>query len=249
MRMIFDNGKVFQGDAVAVLRDLPAGLVDAVVTDPPYSTGGTHAAARQRDPTAKYQSTATAKHYPAMLGDGKDQRSYTLWATLWLTECWRIARPGAALLMFTDWRQLPVATDVVQAAGWIWRGLVVWHKPSARPMLGEFRRDAEYIVYAAKGPWQRVHDRCLPGIYRHTVNTADKVHLTSKPIPLIRDLLAVTPEGGTVLDPFLGGGTTALACIETGRRFVGIELSPEYVTVAADRIRQAEAAAPSSVGK
>ena len=101
----------------------------------------------------------------------------------------------------------------------------------------------------AKGPWQRVHDRCLPGIYRHTVNTADKVHLTSKPIPLIRDLLAVTPEGGTVLDPFLGGGTTALACIETGRRFVGIELSPEYVTVAADRIRQAEAAAPSSVGK
>ncbi|GAB7080829.1 DNA-methyltransferase [Megalodesulfovibrio paquesii] len=238
--MIFDNGKVFQGEAVTVLRDLPAASVDAVVTDPPYSSGGTHASARRRDPATKYQNTGTAKSYPAMLGDSKDQRSYALWATLWLAECWRIARPGAPLLMFTDWRQLPLASDVVQAAGWEWRGLVIWHKPSARPMLGEFRRDAEYVVYAVKPPFQRVHDRCLPGIFRHAVNTAAKVHLTSKPIPLIKDLLAVTPEGGTVLDPFLGGGTTALACIETGRQFVGVELSPEYAALAADRIRQAE---------
>ena len=42
-------------------------------------------------------------------------------------------------------------TDAIQAAGWMWRGIVVWHKPSARPMVGEFRRDSEFIVYASKG--------------------------------------------------------------------------------------------------
>jgi site-specific DNA-methyltransferase (adenine-specific) len=67
----------------------------------------------------------------------------------------------------------------------------------------------------------------------------DKVHLAGKPIDLLVELLAVTPGKGTVLDPFLGGGTTALACIKTGRRFVGVELSPEYYRVAGDQIRTA----------
>lgn len=61
----------------------------------------------------------------------------------------------------------------------------------------------------------------------------------AKPIPLLVDLLGVTPEGGTVLDPFMGGGTTALACLETGRRFVGVELSEAYFELTGERIRAA----------
>jgi site-specific DNA-methyltransferase (adenine-specific) len=68
----------------------------------------------------------------------------------------------------------------------------------------------------------------------------DKVHLTGKPLPLLVDLLGVAPDGGTVLDPFVGGGTTPLACIKTGRRFVGVELSVEYFVVAGRRIRDVE---------
>ena len=174
-----------------------------------------------------------------MLGDAKDQRSFTWWMTQWLCECWRIARDGAPLLVFTDWRQLPSVTDAVQAAGWMWRGLVVWHKPSARPMPGEFRRDAEYIVYGSKGRFQRNTSQCLPGVFRYPVNSSEKDHLTSKPIPLMAELMGVAPEGGTVLDPFLGGGSTALAAKATGRRCVGIELSPEYARIAAERIKTA----------
>ena len=54
-----------------------------------------------------------------------------------------------------------------------------------------------------------------------------KVHLTAKPVRLVKDLLAVSPEGATVLDLLLGGGTTAMACLETGRRFISVELSTE----------------------
>jgi site-specific DNA-methyltransferase (adenine-specific) len=70
------------------------------------------------------------------------------------------------------------------------------------------------------------------------LNPAAKVHLTSKPVGLVVDLLGVTPEGCTVLDPFMGGGTTALACIETGRRFVGVELSGEYNELTRARIME-----------
>lgn len=59
-----------------------------------------------------------------MLGDSKDQRSWTLWCTYWLSDCLRIAKDGAPLLAFSDWRQLPSMTDAVQAAGWIWREFV-----------------------------------------------------------------------------------------------------------------------------
>jgi len=233
---IFDNGILYQGDALAVLRDLPDGQIDAVVTDPPYSSGGLHAGARRADPAQKYQSTGTKRSYPPMLGDCKDQRSFALWATLWLSECWRLAKPGAPVLVFSDWRQVPVMTDAVQAAGFEWRGIVVWHKPSARPMLGSFRRDCEFVLHAVKTPAKAWTRRCFPGVYHHNVVASQKVHLTSKPLPLLVDLLGIAPEGGTVLDPFVGGGTTPLACIETGRRFIGVELSSEYYELAGERI-------------
>ncbi len=236
---IGDVATIIQGDALTVLRELPGESVDAVVTDPPYSSGGMTLTARQADPATKYQTSGTKRSYPAMLGDNKDQRSFTTWATLWLTECWRMARDGAPLLVFTDWRQLPSTTDAVQAAGWLWRGLVVWHKPSARPLLGEFRRDAEFLVYAVKRKASPATRNCLPGVLRHNVNPAEKVHLTGKPVALLCDLLAVTQPGGLVLDPFTGGGTTGMACMATGRRFLGIELSPEYHRIAADRIASA----------
>ena len=91
---------LYQGDALSVLRGLPAEHVDAVITDPPYNSGAATLSAKQADPAQKYQSTGTRKAYPTMLGDGRDQRSFTLWCTLWLTECWRSARMHAPLLVF-----------------------------------------------------------------------------------------------------------------------------------------------------
>ena len=243
---IFDNGILYNGDALAVLRELPDASVDAVVTDPPYSSGGLHAGARRVEPSKKYQSTGTKKTYPAMLGDLKDQRSFIMWATLWLSECWRATKPGAPVLVFSDWRQLPAMTDAVQAAGFEWRGIVVWHKPTARPMLGAFRRDAEFVVHAVHAPAKAHTRRCFPGVFAHRVVPADKVHLTGKPLPLLVDLLGVACEGGVVLDPFMGGGTTALACMQTGRRFIGVELSEAYFDLTSERIQCAEQVATSS---
>jgi DNA modification methylase len=241
-RVTFENGMLLQGDALTVLRELPDASIDAVVTDPPYSSGGLHAAARRADPAQKYQNSGTKRTYPPMLGDCKDQHSFMAWATMWLSECWRLAKPGSPCLVFSDWRQLPVLTDAIQAAGWEWRGIVVWHKPSARPMLGSFRRDAEFVIHAAKAPAKTFTRNCFPGVYKYSVNAAEKVHLTGKPLALLKDLLGVTLEGGTVLDPFIGGGTTPLACIETGRKFLGVELSNDYFELASERIHGAEVA-------
>ena len=62
--------------------------------------------------------------------------------------------------------------------------------------------------------------------------------MTEKPVPLLRDLLQISPEGGTVLDPFAGSATTAQACIETGRKFIGVELSDTYFETACERLKE-----------
>lgn len=231
-----DHVTLFHGDALSVLTTLPAASVGAVLTDPPYSSGGVTLGARQADPAQKYQQSGTKRQYPPMLGDAKDQRSWTMWCTLWLSECWRIAREGAPLMVFTDWRQLPALTDAIQAAGWMWRGVVTWDKRSGRPMLGRFRQQCEYVVFGTKGRFDAPSRVCLPGVYAHTVNPARKVHLTSKPVGLITDLLKVTRENADVLDPFMGGGSVGEACVATGRGYIGIELSPEYFGVSRARL-------------
>lgn len=222
---------LYQGDALDVLRSLPDASVDMLLTDPPYSSGGLTLSARQADPTHKYQASNVKRAYPAMLGDAKDQHSWMLWSTLWLSQCLRVARDGAVCLVFTDWRQLPSLTDAVQAAGWKWLGVIPWDKRSARPMVGKFRHQCEYIVFGVKGHFRPHSRQNLPGLYSYPVIPARKNHLTAKPVQLITDLLAIAPEGGSVLDPFMGGGSVGAACIATGHSYTGVELSPEYFDI------------------
>lgn len=229
--------RVIAGDVLNVLPTLPDASVDAVITDPPYSSGAATLAGKQAPVAKKYQNTGTLKSYPAFFGDQRDQRSFTYWITLWLAQCWRIARDKAPLLVFTDWRQLPAFTDAVQAAGWAWRGVVVWRKPGARPVLGEFRREAEFIVYARKGGYAgKSGDPCLPGVYSYPVVGAKKQHMTEKPLPLMYDLMQIVSAGGTVLDPFCGSGTTLAAAMISGRGGIGVELSAEYCRITENRL-------------
>ena len=241
MREVFvgESIRLYHGNALTILPKMPDASVDAVVTDPPYSSGGVSLSARQSDPAQKYQASGTARTYPPMLGDGKDQRSFTALAIFWLSECWRLAKDGSPILVFTDWRQLPSMTDALQATGWLWLGIVPWNKRSARPQIGKFRQQCEYVLFGSKGRFQPTSRACLPGVYEYPVITQLKVHLTSKPVPLLVDLLAVTAPGGTILDPFIGGGTTALAAMQTGRGCIGIELSEAYAAIAAKRLSEA----------
>jgi site-specific DNA-methyltransferase (adenine-specific) len=232
---------VRQGEALEILRTLPPGEVDAVVADPPYASGGTSNAERtELAPSTKYVTQGAAVAGPDFVGDNRDQRSHILWSTLWLEAARRASKPGAVAVVFSDWRQLPATTDAVQAGGWTWRGIVVWAKTRARPRRGAFRNASEFAVWATNGPFRPQHDApYLPGVIEATSPGRERVHFTQKPLALMEVLVAVAPPGGLVLDPFAGSGTTGVAAIRTGRRFVGIEYVPTYVTIARQRMQAA----------
>ena len=96
------------------------------------------------------------------------------------------------------------------------------------------------MLFATKGRFVAHTRACLPGVYSYPVISVQKVHLTSKPVALIEDLLAVTAPQASVPDPFMGGGSVGVACRESGRSHVGIELSEEYYAISRDRILQTE---------
>lgn len=238
--------RLIHGDCLEVLPTLDAESVDAVITDPPYSSGGAFrgdrmAPAKDKYPNRRLDVSGAPQLYSDFSGDNRDQRSYLLWCSLWLGECLRVTKPGGVCCLFTDWRQLPTTTDALQAGGWVWRGIVAWDKTEGgRPSMGRFKAQCEFIVWGSRGAMQeRKEVGCLAGVFRHVPNH-QKYHLAGKPEGLMRDLVAICPPGGKVLDPFAGSGTTLLACQQTGLSAIGIEKDAACVELA--RVRLAKAA-------
>lgn len=233
-----------RGDALQLLPTLDAASVDAIIADPPYCSGGTLSASRSADPADKYCQSGNTCGRPSFSGDNRDQRSFTYWCFLWLSACRDVCKESGYCLVFIDWRQLPAMTDAVQAAGWTWRGVVSWNKGrgARAPHKGFFRHQCEYVVWATNGSVPKLADRGpFDGCFDVSVKKSDKHHITGKPTELMRQLIRCAPPGGTVLDPFAGSATTAVACAHEGRKFIGFELSPEYFAIGSQRIRQATA--------
>lgn len=236
---------LYQGDCLDVLRSLPDGMYDAVITDPPYSSGGLTRGDRTQSVATKYVQSGSERFAGAgFAGDNRDQRSWDYWCTLWLAQCLRVTKPGGYLLAFIDWRQLPTLTDAVQAGGWVWRGILSWDKgPSARAAAQHyFRHQCEYVVWATHGPsqpsadWPPEGKGCYPGSYSVPVLQDDKYHVTGKPTDLMRRLVFCVPPGGEILDPFAGSGTTAVGSAIEGRRCTVIERDPAYCDIIRKRV-------------
>lgn len=238
--------QLFCGDCVGILPWVAPGSVDLVLTDPPYSSGGLFAGDRKQDTRKKYTDNdyQGASRFDSFSGDNMDQRSFTAFVRGVLAQCRLTAKPGGIAAVFTDWRQLPSVTDALQMAGWVWRGIVVWDKGNSRATPRRYRNDCEYVVWGTNGPRPAKMEPgapVYPGYYKcPIVNTKNKHHQTEKPVALLEQLIKICPEGGRVLDPFMGSGSTGVACARAGLEFIGIEYDPGYFETAKRRIEEAK---------
>lgn len=227
------DATLYLGDALEVLPALGPARFGGVLCDPPYSSGGASLTDRSRPTSAKYQSSENRGLYPEFQGDTRDQRSYLAWSTLWMSRARQLTAPGAICAVFSDWRQLPVTTDAMQCAGWVWRGVVPWDKTErGRPQMGRYRAQAEYVVWGTNGP-RPLKGPVAPGVFRLPVPHV-KHHIAGKPVALMEGLLSVMD--GPILDPFMGSGTVGLACGQLGLSYVGIEVEPAYYEIALNRL-------------
>lgn len=226
-------------DSIAHMQTLPAESFDAVITDPPYGSGGMTRPERMKSARDKYvdgRSSYAAASIP-MAGDNLLPEQWSENMRAFTRETCRLLAPGRPALIFIDWRNLYAIYSVVASAGLTARGLICWNKGrGARPWKGGFRKQTEFIHWSTKGS---VSGDCyLDGLFQHTTRTNNKRHISEKPLGLMRDLLQVATPGGGVLDPFAGSATTGVAAIERGCWFLGYEVVPEMFEIAVARLRE-----------
>jgi site-specific DNA-methyltransferase (adenine-specific) len=229
---------IYRGDCFDVLPHIAG--VGAVVTDPPYSSGGAFRGDRMGTTLQKYVSSdAEAQRSGfSFSGDNRDQRSFLAWCALWMNAASVATESGATIACFTDWRQLPTMTDAIQAGGWVWRGVGAWSKKFGRPRNGGFSSACEYLVWGTNGPLIE-SDRYPAGVFEaSSPSTADRQHITQKPESVIAWAMGNVRHGALVLDPFMGSGTTLVAAKANGLQAIGIEIEERYCEIAAQRLEQ-----------
>jgi site-specific DNA-methyltransferase (adenine-specific)/modification methylase len=190
------------------------GKVDAVITDPPYGISLTN-----HDTTGRFR----AMRDWTIANDDSLQVAEQVYS-------WAVHR-GLALLMFCS-PDLPIPGE--------WRNRLVWHKPGLG-MGGDpskcWRRDWELILIRKNKTLSGGRDSA---ILSYEIRPNEFLHPTQKPVGLMSYLIKKMGAAAP-LDPFMGSGTTGVAAIQLGRKFIGIEREPKYFDIACKRIEQAVA--------
>ncbi|HEV3262775.1 MAG TPA: site-specific DNA-methyltransferase, partial [Gemmataceae bacterium] len=147
---------------------------------------------------------------------------------------------GAHVYVFIDWRQTPNVYGMLESCGYRVNHCLVWAKTHFG-MGAYWRNQHENIVFASLGTPAAMLDRGRGSVIMHpNVPPQARVHPTEKPVGLIGSVIKAAP-GQTILDPFMGSGSTGVAAVKEGRHFVGIEIERRYFDLACKRIEEAYA--------
>jgi DNA modification methylase len=210
---IIGDCRLLLGDCLEILPTL--GKVDAVVTDIPYQLSQSSNGLRQLD-------------YGEWDGAGS---SALAMAAL------RCVSYAPTIVAFCHWNQLNAVADLYDNRSW---RPIVWVKSNPTVINGQhlFLPFGEMAYYGKlAGAW--FGGNCVPAVWRGSAPT-DREHPTQKPLPLMQWCAShVVPLSGICLDPFMGSGTTGVACVNLGRKFIGIEIEERYFDIAVRRIEEA----------
>ena len=210
--------KLMQGDCLELMKDIPDGSIDLIVTDPPY--------------LMNYRSNYRKVKYDYIIGDkdGKDLIAKSI------KEAYRVLKDNSAIYMFCSWHYVDFFKSEFEKYFKL-KNIIVWNKnnTSMGDLQGSYAPKHEFILFGHKGR------RLLEGFRYPDVleakRTGSKLHPTQKPVDLLEIFIKTSSkENDVVLDMFAGSGTTGVACKNLNRNFIGIELDEEYFKIAKERI-------------
>lgn len=243
-----DSSALYRGDCLELMEKIPAGSVDCVWTDPPYllSNDGITCVAGRMVKVNK--------------GDWDRSRGIDLdheFNRAWLAACYRVLKPNGSIWVSGTLHVYLSVGLAMQQIGYRILNDIVWEKPAPPPNLGCrcFTHATEILLWATKAEKGSRHrhtfhyeamkaengGKQMKNVWRIAPPAKGEKrlgkHPTQKPLALIaRCLRATTNKGDWVMDPFAGSGSTGVAALTLGRRFVGFEQNEEYALIAARRL-------------
>lgn len=230
--------KIICGDVVDVLKKIPDGSVDLIVTSPPYNLKNSTGNGMKDGRGGKWANAALQKGY-SNHDDCMPHDEYVKWQRDCLTQMMRIIPENGAIFYNHKWRVqgglLQDRQDILK--GFPVRQIIIWRRKGGFNFNpGYFVPTYEVIYLVAKPKFKLVPKANGYGDVWEFTQEMNNEHPAAFPVDLIDRIISST-TAKIVLDPFMGSGTTAISAINFGRDYIGIDLSPEYCKMAEERIK------------
>jgi len=227
---MLEINKIHQGDCLELMKKLDDESIDLIVTDPPYCVLGTNQGYRQEWDTFK------------------NLDEYFGFTKKWAEEIYRVLKQDSQCYVFFSQKYIYNFYKIIEKTKFEVKRLLIWFHPNlSKPTNKMWLWKYDPIFFLTKGKIKKFNcsfnknENCDVLKFAKPQSNFKKdfrYHPTSKPLELVKLLVKISSnEGNIVLDPFIGSGTTAVACKQLGRNFIGIELSPEYCKIANERLK------------
>lgn len=223
-------GKLINGGCLEYMRTLENESIDLIVTDPPYPTTSRGHAGNSGGMLQKEINKR-----------GKVFEHNNIDCTEYAPEFYRVLKDGSHCYVMTNHINLIKMLNVFTDCGFHFIKSLIWNK--GNKIMGQYYMSQfEYILFFRKGYGKKINNCGTADILsvpnKKTKDANGKnIHDTEKPVELMKILIEnSTQKGDIVLDPFVGVGATALACIESERDYIGIELDENYYNIAKERV-------------
>lgn len=232
-----------QGDCLELMKDISDKSIDLVITDPPYwhkkSPGKPYSQRKQPNTKSKFAQSELYNVNGVLMHNLSDFNGENIEDLL--KQLSRIMKKMNAYIFCND-------TQIAYYSMWAEKNkymfsILVWEKPLSIINKNRYSQNTEYIIriyeYGTglnkieKNEYYNKVKKCKP------INGKKKLHPTEKPTELINQIIELSSkENNIILDPFMGSGTTGVACKQLNRNFIGIELDEEYFNIAKKRIEE-----------
>ena len=225
--------ELIHGDCLVEMQNIPDKSIDLIVTDPPYRL------------TSRGSSGTMSGYWASSLSkQGKVFENNDIDIEEYLPEFYRVLKDGTHCYIMTNQSNLPHFLNVISKSSFKFIKCLIWDK--CNKICGRYYMNCfEYIIMLRKGRERTIND-CGQGDILRVPNKKTKrndgknIHDSEKPITLMEILISNSSnEGDCILEPFMGSGSTGVACINTKRDFIGIELNEDYFKIAEERINNA----------
>ncbi len=224
--------QIFCQDYAAFLDTLPPNSADLLLTDPPYTISRETGFRHVRQGIKRF---AVSMNFGAW--DKKQIDLHTLSQSAYKT----LRKGGTAIIWYDLWKISELAS-ALNNAGFRMLRLLIWQKTNPVPLNSQttyLSNSREIAILAVKGTKPTFNDQYHNGIYNLPIprHLGNRQHPTQKPLDLFTELVEKHSNNkDLVIDPFLGAGTTALAAIQTGRKFQGCDIDKTYTQIAQQRV-------------
>ena len=226
---------LYNKNAIEVLKNLPDCSVDMIATDVPYKV------------TARGNAGTMGGYVTNKIAmQGKIFENNDIKPAEYLSDFYRVLKDGSHCYIMINNLNLQEMLNEATKVGFHFVKSLIWDK-QAKICCRYYMNCFEYILFFRKGKDKQINDCSTPDILTIPIKkmkdkNGNNIHDTEKPVKLMEVLvLNSSKEGETVLDPFMGIGSTGVASIRNGRCFIGCEIEKKYYEVAEDRIKKAEA--------